>query len=505
MDNYNSTTNSVTKPLVEQTILAEIQEGNDIATPTPPTVASALGANPKKDSSEIRLIHDCSRPHGQAFSDYISIDSFKHQSLDAALALLRPNFFMAKIDLRHAYRSVPIHPWNYKATGCKWQFSGSDSFTYFYDARLPFGARAAPIIFHRLTRAVRRMMAKRGFHNVVVYLDDFLVICRTAAECHAAYDTLLQLLTNLGFQISMHKLVPPTQRLVFPGVQLDTLLCQMSLPQPKLRELQTSVSHFSTKLRANKKQLNQLAGKLNWACRVVFGGRTFLRLILVTMNSLTSSSAKCRLSEAFHLDIQWWKDFLAQFNGTRIFLDTLPVVDVHTEACSVAAGAFFKGDWFYHNFRLDSPAHALLHINHKETLAIILAAKRWHQAWSNKHVVIHSGNEAAVHIVNKGSTDNPVIMAEPRALFWLSATFNFRITAQHIKGTLNTVADAISRLHNPTHVFTLNQVLSHWFPAQTHLQAPLHYHISDYSSAFLFSRFAPGNFGTQPSGGNIAV
>ena len=115
---------------------------------------------------------------------------------------------MAKIDLRHSYRSVPIHPCNYKATGCK--FSGSDSFTYFYDARLPFGARAAPIIFHCLTQAVRRMMAKQGFHDVVAYLDDFLVIGRTAAECHTAYDTLLQLLTDLGFQISMHKLVPPT-------------------------------------------------------------------------------------------------------------------------------------------------------------------------------------------------------------------------------------------------------------------------------------------------------
>ena len=234
------------------------------------------------------------------------------------------------------------------------------------------------------------MTAKRGFHDVMVYLDDFLVIGCTAAECHAAYNTLLQLLNDLRFQISMHKLVLPTQKLVFLGVQLDTLLCQMSLPQPKLRELQTLVSHFSTKRRASKKKLQQLAGKLNWACRVVFGGRTFLRRILDTMNSLTSSSAKCRLFEAFHLDIQWWKDFLAHFNSTRIFLDILPVVDVHTDACSVAAGAFFKGDWFYHNFLLDPPAHALLHINHKETLAIILAAKRWHQAWSNKHVIIHT-------------------------------------------------------------------------------------------------------------------
>ena len=49
MDNYKSATNPVTKPLVEQTILAEIQEGNYVVTPTPPIVVSALGAIPKKD------------------------------------------------------------------------------------------------------------------------------------------------------------------------------------------------------------------------------------------------------------------------------------------------------------------------------------------------------------------------------------------------------------------------------------------------------------------------
>ena len=146
---------------------------------------------------------------------------------------------MAKIYLRHAHRSVPIHPDNYKATGCKWQFLGDHSYTYFYDTRLPFGAKSSPEIFHRITQSARRMMARRGFPNIIVYLDDFLVIGATREECQLAHDTLFQPLIDLGFTLSEHKLVPPTQRLTFLGVELDT--GTMTLPADKLVELHTVV------------------------------------------------------------------------------------------------------------------------------------------------------------------------------------------------------------------------------------------------------------------------
>ena len=86
--NYKSATNPTIKPLVEQTILDEIQQGNYVITAKKPTVVSALGAIPKPNSSEVRLIHDCSRPHGQAVNDFISTRSFKFQTLDDAIKLL---------------------------------------------------------------------------------------------------------------------------------------------------------------------------------------------------------------------------------------------------------------------------------------------------------------------------------------------------------------------------------------------------------------------------------
>ena len=56
---------------------------------------------------------------------------------------------MAKVDIRHAYRAISIHPGNYRATELKWRFMHNHHFTYFVDTRLPFGGRQAPGIFHR--------------------------------------------------------------------------------------------------------------------------------------------------------------------------------------------------------------------------------------------------------------------------------------------------------------------------------------------------------------------
>ena len=71
--------------------------------------------------------------------------------------------------------------------------------------------------------------------------------------------------------INQHKLVPPTQQLVLCSIQLDTIVCSMTLPQEKLLDLQVLVSSFQS-----KDLLQRLVGKLNWGCRVVNEGGTFL-------------------------------------------------------------------------------------------------------------------------------------------------------------------------------------------------------------------------------------
>ena len=119
----------------------------------------------------------------------------------------------------------------------------------------------------------------------------------------------------------------------------------------------------------------------------------------------------------------------------------------------------FENDWFYSNLLVDAPALAGLHINLKEALCIVFALERWAPFLSNKVVHIYCDNTAAVGMLNKGSSRNPLMMIYLRRLFWSSAIYNFRLKVFHVPGALNVVADHVSRLHEHAHLAAFLQFL----------------------------------------------
>ena len=142
-----------------------------------------------------------------------------------------------------------------------------------------------------------------------------------------------------------------------------------------------------------------------------------------------------------------------------MFLDYSASHQIHTDACNEGAGVLFGYDWEYVNWEVDWPEVANLHINHKETLAFIIAAKRWAPFWSNSIVTVFTDNTCTKGVLNKGSCKNSLIMDNLRDLFWLSACFNFAIKAVHIPGVENITPDTISRIHEPGKL----SLLSHLF------------------------------------------
>ena len=93
-------------------------------------------------------------------------------------------------------------------------------------------------------------------------------------------------------------------------------------------------------------------------------------------------------------------------------------------------------------------------------MAVIVAARHWCHLWTNKRVLVMSDNSTTVAGVNRGSSRSPVIMKYLRYMFWLSAVYNFRLTAMHIPGADNVLADKISRLHEPYSRHNLSMLLA---------------------------------------------
>ena len=430
---------------VEKELSDQINKGNYIIAKQKPTIVSALAAIPK-DNDKIRLIHDGSRPIGKAMNDYSVPESVKFQTLQDACKLAKTNYWCAKVDLMSAYRSVGIHPDNYKVTGLKWQFQGDTEPTYLFDSRLPFGSNVGPSHFHRLSQAVKRSMFRRGMDSVVAYIDDFFLAAASKEECENMLMCLIQLLRELGFNISWHKVVGPTQQLTFLGVDIDTRNSTLSLGHDKLQQLRQRLLQFKGKRRATKRQLQSLAGSLNWACQAVRGGRFFVRRIIDAIRPLKQHNHKTKLTSDFHADLQWWLSFLHVFNGT-VYLHDSAVHHIYVDACDKAAGAFYRGDWTYTVFDCDLPAAKDLHINYKEVCAVVLAVGRWAPLWRGERVIVHTDSIVTKCIINKGRSRNAYINCLLRKMAWDCAKLNCNISAVHVAGKVNLMADTISRLH----------------------------------------------------------
>ncbi len=80
-----------------------------------------------------------------------------------------------------------------------------------------------------------------------------------------------------------------------------------------------------------------------------------------------------------------------------------------------------------------------------ELYPIVVAAFMWGKEWSATSIIIHCDNEATVHCINKGRSRSLALMPLLRCLIWISARDQFIITAKHIPGSKNQIADSLSR------------------------------------------------------------
>jgi hypothetical protein len=457
--NYASTREQA--HLVEKQLREELAARQLLRAPDSAAVSHihALAAIPKS-AEEVRVIHDLSRPKGQAINDYITYKQYTWASLDDALRLVHPGYFMARVDIRQYYRHIPVDPADWPLLAFRWHFTGEAGATTLLDPYLQFGQRNAPEVAHRFTLAILAMMRARGFHNLVGVMDDFLVVESTEEACRRTWQALLDLLAELGFQANTKpgKTDPPSQLVKFLGVLIDSSNMQVRLCPAKLAGLQERLARCSRSI--TKRELQSLAGLLTWASKVVYGGRTFMRRILDATNSPGPPSTHIKLGAAARADVQWWRTYLPRFNGVAVILPAQATApkEFQTDAESTGAiGAFLWGGYvgLTHEQQLACFPGAYvppqgLHISVYETFAVLAAARVFPDALRNTYVCVRSDNTQTVAAIRKltcgaSKVNKEHIMRILRELFGLSVSLNFRITATHIPGYQNVMADALSR------------------------------------------------------------
>ena len=130
----------------------------------------------------------------------------RYRSIDNIVQAVKevgPSALMFKVDISRACRHLKIDPGDLDLLGLCHN-------KYFIDGSLPFGFRHGSSFFQRCSDAIRYIMASQGYTKLYNYIDD-LVYIGPPDDIYNAYNYLIDLLEQLGLEISKEKLVlsPP--------------------------------------------------------------------------------------------------------------------------------------------------------------------------------------------------------------------------------------------------------------------------------------------------------
>jgi len=177
--------------------------------PFPDMFCSPLGIVPKKNPSEFRLIHHLSFPQGSSINDSIpsEISSVVYATINDAISVLKRMgrvCFMAKTDMKSAFRIIPVHPDDHPLLGMTWEN------LYYYDRCLPMGCSSSCAIFEAFSTALEWIAIHRlGASSILHILDDFLFIADTKEKCQLDLRTFLNMCQAIGVPIAGEKNLRP--------------------------------------------------------------------------------------------------------------------------------------------------------------------------------------------------------------------------------------------------------------------------------------------------------
>ena len=220
---------------------------------------SSIGFIQKKNRpGKFRMIVDLSSPSGRSVNDAINpaLSSFRYVTVRQVAELVPQGSFLAKLDLKSAYRKVPVHVADQRFLGISWKEK------VYCDKALPFGLRSAPIIFNAVADGLAWAMICSGIMDLAHYLDDFIFWSNDLTSCQQCLNTAVETAHRLGLPVEPSKLEGPLTTLTFLGIEIDTVRRELRLPLFKLNRFKNVLRKWSCKKTATKHDLQVIIGMM---------------------------------------------------------------------------------------------------------------------------------------------------------------------------------------------------------------------------------------------------
>ena len=409
---------------------------------------STVFIRPKKDNT-FRMILNLKK-----FNEHLTYHHFKMDTIHTAIAMMRPNCYMASIDLKDVYYSVPIHVQDQKYLKFQWK-NNCYKYTCFANGLSP-----CPRMFTKLLKPVYSILRQKG-HELIGYLDDQYIQGDTVESCFCSVKACIELLRSLGFVIHPEKsALLPSQKLEFLGFILDSVSMTVSLTEVKKIKIKEECQLLRENKQPTIREVAHVIGLLVSAFPAVQFGPLYYRHLerdkseAVKLNK-GNFDKHMDLSRKALLELEWWEENVGP--STKLIYQSQPDIFIYTDASLAGWGAFDKstntksgGEW------LQSDKENM-HINYLELKAVYFALQSFCYALKNVHVRFMVDNITAVAYIREMGGSKSLLCNEMAHKIWTFANERkIWISSAHLPGKLNTVADAESRKFNKELEWQLN-------------------------------------------------
>ncbi len=220
---------------------------------------------------------------------------------------------LAKMDIKQAYRNIPVHPDDRYLLGMEWKNE------VYVDTTLPFGLRSAPLIFSAVADSLQWVMEKEGVSWLAHYIDDFITVGPPGTlECATNTAIMHEVCEKLGMPVELDKDEGPATALSFLGLELDTVTLEVRLSVEKMGQLKALLGSWRGRKACKKRDLLSLIGSLTHTCRAVKPGRCYLRRLIELSTSARRLDQWVRLNREARSDLEWWYLFISAWNGSAM-------------------------------------------------------------------------------------------------------------------------------------------------------------------------------------------
>ena len=389
-----------------------------------------------KPTGEYRPIIDLSK-----LNEHIICPHFKMETVQSIRQSLQPGEWCTQIDIKDAYLHIPVqHRFRkylrFTVEGVVYQFK-----------TLPFGLNVSPRIFTQVLKPVLGHLRRQGI-KVHGYLDDWIIRGAHPGQTKQFTDTVLKLLTDLGWIINWDKCsLTPAQEFTFLGLQFNTRLATVAPGQKGLTGLITAIKTLKSGTWVSARTLSSVLGKAKHWAPYTRRGRLHLRKSQSWLKQRWTQGRSgweflVQVDSQLVKQLHWWTLPGNTSPGVPLHSPT-PIQELYTDACETGWGAHLgtlsaRGTW--------PPLTRKLHINRLELQAVYQACLAFKAQLSSTVTRVHLDNTSAIAYIRKeGGTQSSGLTKDARKLLTWCDKNKVTLIPVHIAGVRNVQADRLSR------------------------------------------------------------